>query len=351
MWYSSLRAFIDLPGLILVEWSLESFAASDCLPDRDFHPFAGQHRVGESFLTQLFDAEKKIVVVFGIVMGESQAFHAGHFRDLHGLIEAAVSPTAPFLQLLGRVLRVMDEQVRAARQLDQPLIDLLAVFNVRANDKDAAISLDPETIGSAGMIVPLSSDQGLHIVDTAEVLAGIGNLQELEIGSHALQLHGEVFHLHLDLEDLLQMADGLIPAQGKERDFLIGIIGWGKERKTLDMVPVKVRERDKDLFLLVPDGAEVAAQISQSRAGINDGDAIGIGERDLEAGGVTAELLETSITDWDGSPRPVKFELHRVIGVPLSPTTAALKTEIARRRASLILMVEIQLSSLFQKGK
>jgi hypothetical protein len=30
----------------------------------------------------------------------------------------------------------------------------------------------------------------------------------------------------------------------------------------------------------------------------------------LQAGGVTAELLETSITDGDGSPRAVKFELH-----------------------------------------
>ena len=51
---------------------------------------------------------KKLVVVFGVVMREGQALHAGHFRKLHGLIEAAVSPSAPFLQFLGRVLRVMD---------------------------------------------------------------------------------------------------------------------------------------------------------------------------------------------------------------------------------------------------
>ena len=78
------------------------------LLDRDFHSFAGKHRVGEPFPTQFFDALKKLVVVFGVVMREGQALHAGHFRKLHGLIEAAVSPSAPFLQFLGRVLRVMD---------------------------------------------------------------------------------------------------------------------------------------------------------------------------------------------------------------------------------------------------
>ena len=95
------------------------------------------------------------------------------------------------------------------------------------------------------------------------------------------------------------MANGLVPAKREERDFLTGIIGRGKEGKTLDVVPMKVCEHDHDLFLLVPDGEEVASQISQSRARVNDGDAVGIGEGNLQAGGVTAELLETSITDGD----------------------------------------------------
>src|SRR5437868_2175509 len=85
----------------------------------------------------------------------------------------------------------------------------------------------------------------------------------------------------------------------------------GVERKGLDVVQVNVHECDADLFLLVADGAQVSAQISQPRARVNDGDAVGISERDLQAGGVAAELLETGITDGDGSPRTVKFELHR----------------------------------------
>jgi hypothetical protein len=41
-------------------------------------------------------------------MRQDQALHAGHFRKLHCLIEAAVSPSTPFLEFLGRVLRIMD---------------------------------------------------------------------------------------------------------------------------------------------------------------------------------------------------------------------------------------------------
>jgi len=76
---------------------------------------------------------------------------------------------------------------------------------------------------------------------------------------------------------------------------------------------VKVRERDDDLVLLVADSPEVFAEISYSRARVNDGDAVRIGEGDLQAGSVTAELLETGIADRYGTPRTVKLELHRAV--------------------------------------
>jgi len=87
----------------------------------------------------------------------------------------------------------------------------------------------------------------------------------------------------------------------------------GKKRKALDVVPVKVRERDGDLILLVADGAKVAAEISHSRSSVDDGDAVHIGERDLQAGGVAAELLKTRIADGDRSPRTVKLKPHRIL--------------------------------------
>jgi hypothetical protein len=143
--------------------------------------------------------------------------------------------------------------------------------------------------------------------------AGIGDLQELEIRCHVIQLHREIFRLHLDFENLPQIGDCLVAAERQERDFLPGIISRGKERKALDVVPVKVRERDKDLVLLMADGAEVSPQISQSRARVNDGNAVRIGERDLQARGVAAELLKAGIADRDGSPRAIKLEFHRIV--------------------------------------
>ena len=161
--------------------------------------------------------------------------------------------------------------------------------------------------------MPLRSDHGLYIVDAGEVFAGIGNLEELEIGPHVIQLHREIFRLHLDFENLPQIADRLVPAERQEYDFLAGVISLSKERKALDVVPMKVRERNDDLFLLVADGEEVSAQISQSRARVNDRDLVRIGERDLQARGVAAELLKTRIADGNGSPRSIELELHRIV--------------------------------------
>ena len=197
------------------------------------------------------------------MMRHGQAFHAGHLRNLHGLIEATVSPSAPFLQFLGGVLRVMDQQVRPARQLHEPRIDLLPMFDIRANDQHFSVSLDPETIRSAGMVVPLRGNNGWHIAVDGEVSAGISDLQELEIGPHVIQLDREIFRLHLDFENLPLIGDCLAPAERQQRDSLFGIISRSKERKALDVVPMKVCERDTDLFLLVADGAKVSAQISQ----------------------------------------------------------------------------------------
>src|SRR6266480_2320577 len=205
------------------------------------------------------------------------------------------------------------------------------MLDIRANDEHFPISLDPETIRSAGMVVPLSSDYGFHIVDAAEVFAGISDLQELEIGPHVIQLHREIFSLHLDFKNLPQIADCLVPAERQERDFLAGIISRGKERKALDVVPVKVRKRDDDLFLLVADGAEVSAQISQSRARVDDDDAVRVGERDLQAGGVAAELLKTGIANGDGSPGTIKLKPHRIVSGKDNPRVANKKRDKPRK--------------------
>jgi hypothetical protein len=61
---------------------------------------------------------------------------------------------------------------------------------------------------------------------------------------------------------------------------------------------------------MMSDRAHVPAEIAKSSSGVNNGDAICIRKCDLKAGGVAAESLEASITNWDGAADTVKFELH-----------------------------------------
>src|SRR5437867_13371364 len=98
------------------------------------------------------------------------------------------------------------------------------MLDIRANDEDFSISLDPETICSTGMVVPLSGDYGFHIVDAGKVFADISDLQELEIGPHVIQSHWEIFRLHLDFDNLPQIANGLVTAERQQPDFPVRVI-------------------------------------------------------------------------------------------------------------------------------
>jgi hypothetical protein len=71
---------------------------------------------------------------------------------------------------------------------------------------------------------------------------------------------------------------------------------------------MKMSEPDDELVLLVvADRAHVPAEIAKPSSGVNNGNTIRLRERDLKARGVAAELLEASITDWDGTAGTVKF--------------------------------------------
>jgi hypothetical protein len=181
------------------------------------------------------------------------------------------------------------------------------MFNVRTNDQHLAAALNPTSIRSTGVVVPLTGDCGLHIVDAGEVFAGIFDLQKFKLGPHPVQLHRKVLRLHGDFKDFPQIADGLVPAEREYRDFLLGIIRRGEKGETLDVIPMKVSEPDDELLLMVSDRAQVPTEIAKPRSGVNNGDTIHVRECDLKTGGVAAELLEASITDWDGTADAVKF--------------------------------------------
>ena len=113
---------------------------------------------------------------------------------------------------------------------------------------------------------------------------------------------------------------------------MAGIISGSKEGKPLDVVPMKMSERDDDLILLVTDSPEVFTEISDSSTGVKDGNAVRIRERDLQAGSIAAELLETRIANRNRSPSTVELELHAIILVmaPCSTKLAIVLNPSAR---------------------
>jgi hypothetical protein len=51
----------------------------------------------KALLAQFLNPLEEIVVVLWVMVGEGEALYASHFGNLHGLIEATMSPAAPVL--------------------------------------------------------------------------------------------------------------------------------------------------------------------------------------------------------------------------------------------------------------
>jgi hypothetical protein len=158
--------------------------------------------------------------------------------------------------------------------------------------------LNPKTIRAARVIVPPTCDRGIHVVDCGEVFAGIFDLQKFKLSPHLIQLHRKILRLQGHLKDLPQIADGLALAEGENGDFLLGIIRRREEGEALQVIPMEVSECDDQFFLAMSDRAHVPPEIAKPSSSVNNGDTICFRGRDLKAGGVATELLETSFTDW-----------------------------------------------------
>src|ERR1700751_415542 len=181
------------------------------------------------------------------------------------------------------------------------------MLDIRANHQHLAAALNPKPVRAARVIVPLAGDLGFHIVDAGEVFAGIFHLQKFKLSPHLVQLHRKVLRLQRHLKNLAEIANSLAPTERENGDFLLGIIGRSEKRKTLQVIPMKVSERDDQFLLLMSDRAHVPPEIAKPGSGVDDGDTIWIGRRDLKTGGVAAEMLKAGFTDWSGAADTVKF--------------------------------------------
>src|SRR3569623_2092986 len=86
-------------------------------------PLARRHRRGEAAARRRLDARDLPVVVRRIVVVEDELADAGRLGQARALLRRRVAPAAHVRVLLDGVLRVVDEDVGAARELDEPTVE------------------------------------------------------------------------------------------------------------------------------------------------------------------------------------------------------------------------------------
>src|SRR3954469_2066854 len=90
---------------------------------RDRQAFRSGDHLGNAELRRtdprrLEEAVDRVVAAAGIVVEQRERPHVGLLRDLQREVDGAVAPVLLLLELLRRVLRVVDEQVGAVAQLE-----------------------------------------------------------------------------------------------------------------------------------------------------------------------------------------------------------------------------------------
>ena len=199
-----------------------------------------------------------LVVVPGVVMEEEKFFHRRARRQCGHIIHAAVAPTDALPVLLAVVLRVHDQHVRAADELDELRILLLGeldLFRVRraglrAHPQVGLVVRDEHNDPGAGVQAVADADagmiheHGLH-ADFADVKFHVAQFLDADVAGQFLQSHGKIGALHLRAERGRESLPRALVAENP--DLIHGIVSRDKKRKTLDMIPMRVREQQREV--------------------------------------------------------------------------------------------------------
>src|ERR1700683_1688046 len=193
----------------------------------------------------------------------------------------AVSPAAAArLVLFGKILRVVDEHVRAFGQLAYSFIEFnVAGFVVGGVDENSIFGFDAKSHATLRMVQPrrLQLDAIFH-----RDAAGF-DIVEVTMRRHLIEPHGKVRRSHLIGQDLLETAS----SRGtlKEKTVLRVGIQRTEERHPLNVIPMKVRDEDVGGKWLVAEfSLQLLAEHAESGAAVEDVDAVA--EGDFCAGGV-----------------------------------------------------------------
>ncbi len=130
------------------------------------------------------------------------------------------------------------------------------------------------------------------------------------MGSHRFKPDRKVFLLHLHREDLFQVVNFFFPPHGKNTDDLIFVVCRSEEWKALDMVPVKMGEKNIYNMLGKPLGNNVLSQVTNTGSGIQDGYPFCIFAKYPDTGCISAISFKFSATNRQGTPHSIKLDFH-----------------------------------------
>ena len=174
-----------------------------------------------------------------VVMEKDKFFSAAFHDHVDGFAPVAVSPTLFARGIFFRkILRVVNEQVGTFSQLADALIKHgIARLVVRGVNNDLAFSFHAEAQAALRMVEPHGLDGTAFKLGAAFV-----DSTELAMRGHITHVDREIWVGHLLFKSLLQ-ATGAAGRVKNERALAI-VIQRREKRDALDVVPVKVREKN-----------------------------------------------------------------------------------------------------------
>jgi len=259
---------------------LRKFCRAKRLADVERCTFGGGDGIGEVLAGLGYDLGHGGVVVVGVVVEEDELLHVGAASEFGRLQPCAVAPADVVGVGLGRVLRVVDEDVCVAGCVEQGCVGCgVAVFVVGCVDGDGTVAADAVAGCASGVVEGEGRDGEIAEADAfgSDLYEGSGGVQEVE-------LDGEVGADHLAVEDVAEMVRAM---RGVKREGVARGEQGREAEQALDVIPMEVGEEDvygaRDAGLC----GEFAAELVDAGAAVEE-DGVAVGNFDLDAGGVAA---------------------------------------------------------------
>jgi hypothetical protein len=249
------------------------------------HAFAGgfhfEFRLpfGHEFAGVFDDFIHATVVVVGVMVEKDEFLHAGLERHGDGIVHATVSPANVLFEFGAVVLRVEDEDIGVAHEVNHRLV-VKPRFGVGKEGDDAIGRKEPVTDADAGVVGAV----GAHENGTdgeVEVL----EFFDVNVAGQFVEGDGKVGAFHLAGERGDEALAGAFAAENPQA--AARIVDRPEERQALDVVPVRVGEEQREIERMTFEFLEQGlAQFSQAGAGIKDDEVVAVA--DFDAGGVAA---------------------------------------------------------------